>query len=81
MTCKSLDVLAISLESLLKKIDDSCTYLLNIGQPVGLCMVSPKGAFINRPTNEIKNEIEKQAIEYFKGTNVEVLCYRYFAPH
>lgn len=80
MTCKSLETLAVSLESLLNNINDHCTYISNKGQPLGLCIVSPKQAFTDRPTSAIQDEIENRAIEYFKGTCVEVCCFRYFVP-
>lgn len=72
--------LAVSLLSLLCKINDHCCKLSDTPQPIGLCTVNPKHASVPPPTRKIQSELKMRAKEHFKKTHAVGCYFRYWTP-
>lgn len=80
MTSTASERLAVSLDNLLKKIDDHCCTLSKTQQLFGLCTITPKSPYIQAPTKEIRAELENRARKHFKTKQLGGIYLRYFPP-
>lgn len=80
MISTTSEKLTVSLVDFLKKIDEHCCTLSKTQQPFGLCIVTPKSAYVQPPTEKIRDELEKRVREYFKEKPLKGIYLKYFPP-